>query len=197
MRWWNGTAWGAETMPVPAPENRPGANQSATQYTGGVSNRPKNSSKDGLLAIKIILGVVASIIVLGVLALVAVPSFVGTIEESPSGEFMAEQTAASIARDANALAGFNAAIGRTNNSNIDDAVAEAGLSAAEGWTVDTSFTNGAEISLFRDGKTYNYCIGVAQVTPSEFFGPDVSVVQGGPSEFDDLYRAVAARGECP
>lgn len=169
MRWWNGTAWGAETMPVPAPGNRPGVNQSATQYTGGVSNRPKNSGKDGLLAIKIVVGVVASIIVLGVLALVAVPSFVGTTDESSSGGSVAENTAAAIARDANALAAFNVAANQTDNSNIDYAVTEVGLSAADGWAVDTSFVNGAEISLTRNDRTDTYCISVVQGNPSRAF----------------------------
>lgn len=112
-----------------------------------------------------LLELIVVVVVLGILALVAVPSFTGVINNSRGS--VAENTAASIARDANALAAFNSGSGanETNDGNIDAAVAEVGLDTADGWAVDTSSTAGAQIALSKNGATDTYCISVTAGTP--------------------------------
>lgn len=112
-----------------------------------------------------LLELIVVVVVLGILALVAVPSFKGVIDNSRGS--VAEQTARSIARDANALAAFNtgAATNETSNANIDDATDEAALSTDDGWTVDTAETNGADITLAKNGSTDVYCISVTAGSP--------------------------------
>lgn len=112
-----------------------------------------------------LLELIVVVVVLGILALVAVPSFKGVIDNSRGS--VAENTAASVARDANALAAFNAgsAANETDDTNIDAAVAELGLSTADGWAVDTSSTTGAQIALTKNGNTDTYCISVTAGSP--------------------------------
>jgi len=112
-----------------------------------------------------LLELIVVVVVLGILALVAVPSFKGVIDNTRGS--VAEQTARSIARDANALAAFNtgAATNETSNANIDAATAEANLLEADGWTVDTAEANGADITLAKNGETTTYCISVTAGSP--------------------------------
>jgi type IV pilus assembly protein PilA len=111
-----------------------------------------------------LLELIVVVVVLGILALVAVPSFTGVINNSRGS--VAENTAASIARDANALAAFNSgsAANETSNTNIDAAVAEAGLDTADGWSLNDVAT-GHEITLAKNGASDTFCIEVTAGTP--------------------------------
>ncbi len=107
-----------------------------------------------------LLELIVVVVVLGILALVAVPAFSGVINNSTSS--VAENTAKAIARDANALAAFNAGANAnlTDNGDIDDATADTTLSGDDGWTVSTADANGARIELDKNGKKQVYTICV-------------------------------------
>jgi len=111
-----------------------------------------------------LLELIVVVVVLGILALIAVPSFAGVINGTRGS--VAENTAKTIARDANALATFNtgAATNETSQANIDAALAEATLSTTDGW-VTSSSTAGAEIALTKNGATSTYCVSVTAGTP--------------------------------
>jgi prepilin-type N-terminal cleavage/methylation domain-containing protein len=106
-----------------------------------------------------LLELIVVVIVLGILALVAVPAFTGVINNSTGS--VAENTAKAIARDANALAAFNAGANAnlTNAADIEEALCETTL-ADGGW--GTSFSAGvATVSLNKNNETASYTISVA------------------------------------
>jgi len=112
-----------------------------------------------------LLELIVVVVILGILALVAVPSFAGVINNTRGD--VAEQTARSIARDANALAAFNdgSATNQTSNANIDTAIGEADLSTDDGWFVSTTAGDGGEIALSKNGSTTRYCIETNTASP--------------------------------
>jgi prepilin-type N-terminal cleavage/methylation domain-containing protein len=122
---------------------------------------------------------VVVIVITGILALVAFPSFNSLIGKFRTSTV--EQTAEVIAREANALAGFNTGTDtyQTTKDNIVEAVEDTTMPTADGWSApDDSFANGVEISLTKNGDTSTYCIAV------------VAGVDDAPD------RAVATEGEC-
>ena len=102
-----------------------------------------------------LLELIVVVVVLGILALVAVPAFSGVINNSTGS--VAENTAKAIARDANALAAFNAGDNAnvTSTTNVTDAINDTALSTNDGWTVDA--TN-YSISLTKNGNTETFYI---------------------------------------
>lgn len=114
-----------------------------------------------------LLELIIVVVVLGILALVAVPSFKGVIDNTSAD--VAESTARAIARDANALAAFNTGTdtNQATNANIDTAVGETMLSTDDGWAVDTAEANGADITLTKNGTASIYCISVTAASGSQ------------------------------
>jgi len=125
-----------------------------------------------------LLELIVVVVVLGVLALVAVPSFTGVI--TGSTESAVEASSDAIARDAKALAAFNTGANTNvvSNGNVDDAVAEANLLSGDGWDVDTSASNGATISLTKNGKVCESVLTVASGLVSAS-APSCSASGGG------------------
>ena len=122
-----------------------------------------------------LLELIVVVVVLGILALVAVPAFSGVINNST--ESVAKNTAAAIARDANALAAFNpgATANVTEDSNIDAAVSDTTLESSDGWNVSTADTNGARIYLDKNGEKQVYTIcAVSQRAVVTFEGTDAA-----------------------
>jgi prepilin-type N-terminal cleavage/methylation domain-containing protein len=122
---------------------------------------------------------VVVIVITGILALVAFPSFNGLISRFRTSTV--EQTADVIAREANALAGFNTGTDtyQTTKANIVEALEDTTMPTTDGWGApDTSFASGVEISLTKNGATSTYCIEV------------VAGVDDAPD------RAAATEGEC-
>jgi prepilin-type N-terminal cleavage/methylation domain-containing protein len=107
-----------------------------------------------------LLELIVVVVVLGILALVAVPAFSGVINNSTDS--VAKNTAAAIARDANALAAFNSGptANVTSDGNIDAAIGDTTLNTADGWTKSTSSNS---VSLVKNGNTETFYICVQAI----------------------------------
>jgi prepilin-type N-terminal cleavage/methylation domain-containing protein len=134
-----------------------------------------------------LLELIVVVVVIGVLALIAVPSFSNVINKS--AEAVAKRSAASIAKDADALAAFNSGSSANETSflNIQEAVLEADLAPSEGWAFEiNSGFPGARLALSKNGSVS--CWSILVDTSSS---PDRAVVS-------ELFSVtVAAAQTCP
>lgn len=95
---------------------------------------------------------------------VRVQGFAG--QRTGSSLTLVEDTAHFIARNANALAAFNADPSVVLDENVDLAATEEGLDPNEGWVVDVSPEDGATISLTQGGETCTASIEIVSGSAS-------------------------------